>query len=104
MVGGSGGEMAADSVAGWLEDPGFADDRRAWFLAIGPWALGVYEHAGGLVTWGVSGPDGGEDLDTDGVASDLAAGMRAAVEEVRRRWAGFGHELRHLEPGADVAV
>jgi hypothetical protein len=64
---------------GWHEDPHFAEDPRAWFAAVGPWALGVYEHADGRVTWGVKGPDVGcEDVDVGGTAGSVAEAMRAA--------------------------
>ena len=92
------GRAAAE---GWHEDPHFAEDHRAWFAAVGPWALGVYEYSDGRVTWGVNGPDvGGEDVDVGGTAGSVGEAMRASVSEVRRIWATYGDALADLERAA----
>lgn len=85
-------------TTGWTEDPDVGDGRRGWFRQIGPWALGVVEHPGGHVTWGVSGPDEhGEHLDTDGTAPSVEEAQGLAIGEVRRRWEGIGEVIRNAQ-------
>jgi hypothetical protein len=83
----------------WRYDPDLGDGRRGWFAPLGPWVLGVVEHADGRVTWGVSGPDDDEDRDSDGVAPDVHLAKRAAAYEVRRRYARLGNVMQDLERG-----